>query len=78
MAIKASAPIIPISVSGTRKVMRKGDFRIHPGPVRITIHDAVPTAGCSISDRARVAGQVRQAIMTGLSAEEQPIELNAN
>lgn len=74
MAIKAGAPIIPISVSGTRKVMRKGDFRIHPGAVRITIHDAVPTAGCGISDRARIAGQVRQAIMTGLSAEEQPIE----
>lgn len=78
MAIKAGAPIIPISVSGTRKVMRKGDFRIHPGQVGITIHGAVPTAGCGMSDRARVAGQVRQAIMTGLSDEEQPIEPDAS
>ncbi len=74
MAIKAGAPIIPISVSGTRKIMRRGDFRIHPGPVRITIHDAVPTAGCSNSDRAAVAEQVRKAIMAGLSPEELPIE----
>ncbi len=78
MAIKAGAPIIPISVSGTRKIMRKGDYKIYPGPVRITIHDAVPTAGCDISDRAKIAGQVRQAIMAGLSAEEQPIEPNTD
>jgi 1-acyl-sn-glycerol-3-phosphate acyltransferase len=78
MAIKAGAPIVPISISGTRQIMRKGDFRIHPGPVRITIHGAVATAGCGITDRARIAGQVRQAIMTGLSAEEQPIEPGAS
>ncbi len=74
MAIKAGVPIVPISVSGTTKIMRRGDFRIHPGPVRITIHDAIPTAGCSVADRSKVSEQVRQAIMNGLSAEEQPLE----
>ncbi len=73
MAIKAGVPIIPISVSGASKIMRRGDYRIHSGPVRITIHDAVPTAGYTIADRSEVARQVRQAILSGLSPEEQPL-----
>lgn len=74
MAIEAGAPIVPISVSGAGRIMRPGDFRIHPGPVRITIHERVPTAGCSLEDRSRVAAQVRRAILEGLSAEERPLE----
>lgn len=74
MAIKAGVPIVPISVSGANKIMRPGDFRIYPGPVRITIHDPVSTAGCSLEDRSRIAAQVRQAVMEGLWPEEQPFE----
>ena len=74
MAIKAGAPIVPISVSGASKIMCRGDFRIHPGPVRITIHDPVATADYSITDRSRVAEEVRRAIVSGLSPEERPLE----
>lgn len=73
MAIKAGAPIVPISVSGANKIMHRGDFRIAPGPLRITIHDPVPTASCSIADRSMVAGRVRQAIIDGLLPEERPL-----
>jgi 1-acyl-sn-glycerol-3-phosphate acyltransferase len=74
MAIKAGVPIVPISVSGANKIMRPGDFRIYPGPVRITIHDPVPTAGCTVADRSKVATQVRLAMIEGLSPEERPLE----
>ena len=74
MAIEAGMPIVPISVSGATKIMRPGDFRIHPGPVQITIHDPIPTAGYSIADRSKVAEQVRRAIVSGLSPEERPLE----
>lgn len=74
MAIEAGVPILPISVSGAHRIMRPGDFRIHPGPVRITLHDPVPTAGCRLEDRAKIAEQVRLAVGVGLSAEEQPNE----
>jgi 1-acyl-sn-glycerol-3-phosphate acyltransferase len=74
MAIHAGVSVVPISVSGTNKIMRRGDFRIHPGAVRIAIHDPVSTAGCTMADRSKIADQVRRAIMSGLSAEEQPIK----
>ncbi len=77
MAIKAGVPIVPISVSGANKIMRRGDFRIHPGPVRITIHNPIPTAGYSIANRAEVVARVRRAIMEGLSPEELPLEPEA-
>ena len=74
MAIKAGVPIVPISVSGANKIVRRGDFRIHPGTVRITIHDPVSTDGCTITDRSAIAAQVRRAIMEGLSPEELPLD----
>ena len=77
MAIEAGVSIVPISVSGANRIMRPGDFRIYPGPVRITIHGPVPTAGCSLEDRSRIAEQVRQAVSKGLSAEEQPLDSDA-
>lgn len=76
MAINAGAPIIPMSISGSYRIMRKDNWAIHPGVVRITLHDAVPTAGTTMHDRADIMARVRQAILTGLTSEEQPREEN--
>ncbi len=74
MAIKAQVPIVPISVSGGSRVMRKGEFAIHPGPVRLTIHDAVPTAGFTLAERDKVIEIVRRKIVSGLAADELPVD----
>ena len=78
MAVQAGAPIVPISVSGSIKIMRKGDWAMHPGVVRITIHDPVPTEGLRSEDREMVMEKVRQAILSGLAEDEWPIETVAN
>ena len=70
MAIKAGVPVVPISVSGSRKVMAKGKFKMRPGTVRITFHDPLPTTGMAIEDRGRLRDAVRERILTGLSEEE--------
>jgi 1-acyl-sn-glycerol-3-phosphate acyltransferase len=72
MAIKAGAPIVPISVSGGSRIMPKGKFVIRPGRVRITIHDPIPTANVRLEDRQTVIDLTRQAILTGLAPEEWP------
>jgi 1-acyl-sn-glycerol-3-phosphate acyltransferase len=72
MAIKAGAPIVPISVSGGSKIMPKGKFVIRPGRVRITIHDPIPTANVRLDERQMVIDLTRQAILTGLAPEEWP------
>jgi len=74
MAIKAGAPIVPISVSGSNKIMPKGKFVIRPGTVRITFHETVATEGITIEDRQIIIQRVRQAILAGLEKDEWPLE----
>jgi 1-acyl-sn-glycerol-3-phosphate acyltransferase len=74
MAIRAGAPIVPISVSGSNKIMPKGKFVIRPGRVRTTFHEPVATEGSAIEDRPLIMDRVRQAILAGLEKDEWPIE----
>jgi 1-acyl-sn-glycerol-3-phosphate acyltransferase len=74
MALKAGAPIVPTSVSGSNKIMPKGKFVMRPGRVRITFHEPVPTDGLTVEDRQAVIDRVRQAILAGLEKDEWPVE----
>jgi 1-acyl-sn-glycerol-3-phosphate acyltransferase len=73
MAIKAGALIVPISVSGARKIMPKGQFAIHPGSVRITFHDPISAADYELDHRRDLIERTRQAILQGLDPEEWPL-----
>jgi 1-acyl-sn-glycerol-3-phosphate acyltransferase len=73
MAIKAGALIVPISASGARKIMPKGQFVIHPGRVRITIHDPISAENYTLEKRQELIEATRQAILRGLDAEEWPV-----
>jgi len=73
MALEAGAPIVPISISDSRKIMRKGNSAIHPGTVRITVHAPVATQGCTAEDQPRIINEVRRAIILGLTEEEKPL-----
>jgi 1-acyl-sn-glycerol-3-phosphate acyltransferase len=75
MALKAGAPIVPISVSGSNKIMPKGKFVIRPGRVRITFHEPLLTEGLAIEDRQGIIDRARQAILAGLEREEWPEKL---
>jgi 1-acyl-sn-glycerol-3-phosphate acyltransferase len=72
MALQAGAPIVPISVSGSNRIMPKGEFVIRPGRVRITFHEPVPTEGLSVEDRQVIIDRVHQAILAGLEKDEWP------
>jgi len=74
MAIKAGALIVPVSVSGARKIMPKGQFAINPGLVRITIHDPISTADYTVERRRELVQVTRQAILKGLDPDEWPRE----
>jgi 1-acyl-sn-glycerol-3-phosphate acyltransferase len=74
MAINAGAPVVPISISGSNKIMPKGKFVIRPGCVRITFHEPVPTQGLAIEDRQIIIDRVREAILAGLEKDEWPLK----
>jgi 1-acyl-sn-glycerol-3-phosphate acyltransferase len=41
LALEAGLPVVPVSIDGTRFVMRKGRLETRPGDVTLTIHDPI-------------------------------------
>jgi 1-acyl-sn-glycerol-3-phosphate acyltransferase len=66
MAIRAGVPVVPVTLLGTRQIMRKGDPRFHPGDVRMVLHEPIPTAGFSEQQRFSLVQSVRDAIASAL------------
>jgi 1-acyl-sn-glycerol-3-phosphate acyltransferase len=62
VAIDAGLPIVPISVSGSRQVMRKGRLMVCPGDVRVAVHDPIPTAGVTRPQIGEFASSVREIV----------------
>jgi 1-acyl-sn-glycerol-3-phosphate acyltransferase len=64
LAMESGAPCIPVSISGTESMMRKGSLRIQPGTVRLIFH--APIYPSSVADRDALMSAVRQSIAGGL------------
>ena len=62
MAIKAQAPIVPVSIQGGRDAMRRGSWIIRPVTITIRVAPPVPTAGLELSDRDDLIARVRHEI----------------
>ena len=66
MAIRAQAPVVPISLWGTREMMKKGDPGIYPGTAHFLVHPAVSTRGLWSESRKELAERVQQIIASAL------------
>jgi len=44
-ATDAGLPVVPVSISGSRHVMRKGRLMVCPGEVELAVHAPIPTEG---------------------------------
>ena len=68
IALKSQAPILPIAIRGTGKIMQKGDWRIHPGKVDIIIAPPIETAGMPPEREGELSDRVRNALMKYLTS----------
>jgi 1-acyl-sn-glycerol-3-phosphate acyltransferase len=62
MAIKAQAPIVPVSVQGGRAAMQKGSAIIRPVTVRIRVGAPIETAGHRLDERDALIATTRERI----------------
>ncbi len=64
LAIEAGLPVVPLSIAGSRHVMKKGRLRTCPGHVRLTIHSPISTSGyeATIEDVRRLADRARDIV----------------
>lgn len=64
LALRSGLPVVPMSVSGTRKFLPRGCAVIRPGGrVRIVIGEPIATAGLPLDAREALNEQVRQAVI---------------
>ncbi len=70
IALKSQAPILPITINGTNKIMRKGDWRTYPGNVRIIIDHPLETKHISPKEEEVLSAKVRQIIIKNLGAQD--------
>jgi 1-acyl-sn-glycerol-3-phosphate acyltransferase len=47
LALEGGIPVVPVSISGSRHVMRKGQLTVRPGDVGLTVHEPIDTARIS-------------------------------
>jgi 1-acyl-sn-glycerol-3-phosphate acyltransferase len=74
IAIKAQAPLVPVALVGTRKILPFGSAVFHPGRVRLRVGDPIPTEGLTLRDRGALTEAAHQQIadMLGTEAEVNP------
>ena len=67
LALKSGAPVVPVSIAGTRDIMNIGGFVIHPNNATVVIGRPIPTEGL---DEQAVMKLVREAIEEGIEEAE--------
>ena len=68
LAIEAGLPIVPVTVSGSRAVMTKGQLTTRPGRVRLVVHEPIRTEGASPEAARNLAARVRSVVEAPLAS----------
>lgn len=74
LAMQAGLPLVPISVIGSRHVMKKGELTTRPGHVTLVVHEPMEmatNAEPSVHDVRELADRVREVIRPQVEAEAQ-------
>jgi 1-acyl-sn-glycerol-3-phosphate acyltransferase len=70
IAIRAGAPIVPVALIGTNRVLPFGSGTPMPATVKIRIFPPLPTEGLTLKDRQKLTEQVRNLILEALAADK--------
>ncbi len=73
MAIEAGVPIVPVSVAGAHKIMRKGEWSIHPGEIVVRFGHPIDASAYTADQRTELLAVVHAAVAAGLPADQQPL-----
>ena len=72
LAMQAGLPLVPISVVGSRHVMKKGELTTKPGRVTVIVHEPVETAAAaepSVAQVRELADRIREVIRPAVESE---------
>jgi 1-acyl-sn-glycerol-3-phosphate acyltransferase len=72
MAIRAQVPVVPVSLAGTQKLMRKGDWKLYPGEVVVRFGKPLDGAAFTFDQRQQLTEAAHAAVAALLPLDQQP------
>ena len=72
LALKAATPVVPLTISGSHLVMRRGKVTVYPRKVRLVIGEPLPVEGLTETDAAALSEQVRDVVRRSLEGSASP------
>jgi 1-acyl-sn-glycerol-3-phosphate acyltransferase len=69
LAVDAGVPIVPIVIRGTRGIIPKGHFMIHPAPVTMEILDPVETEAYTRKTKDALLERIRAILIDNFESE---------
>ncbi len=73
MAVGAAVPIVPVSIAGAQKIMRKGSWKVFPGDVIVRFGPPVDGARFSLQIWDDLRARVASLIAATLPPDQQPL-----
>lgn len=73
MAIQAGALVVPVSLIGTQKLMRKGEWTVRSGEVTVRFGAPVDASKFTIAQRGELRAQMEARVASMLPSEQQPL-----
>jgi 1-acyl-sn-glycerol-3-phosphate acyltransferase len=67
LALDTGLPILPVSIVGSDKLMRKGSWYILPGAIHVSVRPVIETRDLEREDIEGLLNRVRSEISAGLS-----------
>ena len=71
LALDAQVPVVPVTVSGSRRLTPKRSLQVRSGTVKVVYGAPIPTAGMTVKDREQLKRTVADAIRAGYDPELQ-------
>ena len=68
LAILSGVPLVPVTIIGSREVLKPHSLHIRRGHVRVVIHKPMSTDGLTVHDAGTLSKRVREVIVSGLEA----------
>jgi 1-acyl-sn-glycerol-3-phosphate acyltransferase len=64
LAIQAGVPVVPITLNGTRAVLKPDTYHVRAGQTEMIVHPAIPTSGLTLRDVDALSAEVRAQIIS--------------
>jgi 1-acyl-sn-glycerol-3-phosphate acyltransferase len=74
IAIEAGVPVVPVSIGGAHRALRRGSWIVQPGEVTVRFGAAIEAADYTTKTRSALLAEVQSRVASGLPPDQQPDE----